>query len=403
MRKNFRSGERKKEFNHLVGKFSKGEITRRDFIKGGISLGFSLSLLTGIADLYSNEAFSQEDVPESLMNKVQEEGNKVNVFNWSFYIDPGRVEKFEKEFGVKVTYDLFESNDQMKAKIMAGGSGYDVVYPSQDTLEEMWRLGLLQPLNHQWTPNMEGLMDKFVDPPFDPGNTFSLAYQWGTTGYSHLMPKTKGDERVGSWALMFEGEKYAGKMAMLNVDTNVIGSALKYLGYSLNTGQPWEEGDEEKLMEAREVLLRQKPWLKAYIYGGPMKKSLISEEIWIGQEWSGDALFVSDENPDFEYVLPKEGDEVWVDSMAIPHDAPHPATAHLWINYMLRPKVQAAITNYVWYPSPIAKAKEYLPKEILENPAVYPPEEALAKCEFYKPYTDKAKEIREQIWEELKG
>jgi spermidine/putrescine transport system substrate-binding protein len=336
-----------------------------------------------------------EGIPPDLIEAVRAEGSVLNVYNWSFYIDEGRVEEFEELYDIDVTYDLYESNEEMKAKIQAGGSGYDVVYPTQSTLFEMVQLGLLQPLNHDWIPNMQYLLPKFVDPSYDPGNEYSVAYMWGTTGYAHNTTETEGDPRVGSWALMFEGEDYAGQMTMLDDYTIVVGAALKYLGYSLNTEDP------DELAEARDVLLSQKPWIRAYI-SGPVREQMIAGDVWIGQLWSGDVLYVNEENPDYAYVLPEEGGEVWVDSMAITADAAHPAAAHLWINYMHEPEVQAAIVDYVYYPSPNAAAQEFIAAEILENTAVYPSDEALANSEFITPYTGEALRIREQIWEELK-
>lgn len=356
-----------------------------------------LALVAGCAPkteaVVEDEEF--EGIPAGLIEKVREEGSKLNVYNWSFYIDEGRVEKFEELYGIDVTYDLYESNEEMKAKIMAGGTGYDVVYPTQSTLFEMIQLDLLQPINHDWIPNMKDLIDTFVDPNYDPGNEYSVAYMWGTTGYVYNTTKTEGDARVGSWALMFEGEEYSGYMTMLDDYTITVGAALKYLGYSINSADP------DELAEARDVLLQQKPWIRAYI-SGPVREQAIAGETWISQLWSGDSLYISDENPDYAYVLPVEGGEVWVDSMAIIKDAPHPAAAHLWINYMQEPEVQAAIVEYVYYASPSEAAKEYIPAEILENPAVYPSDEALANSEFMTPYTGEALNIREQIWEELK-
>jgi len=334
-------------------------------------------------------------LPAGLIEKVREEGSKLNVYNWSFYIDEGRVEKFEELYGIDVTYDLYESNEEMKAKIQAGGSGYDLVYPTQSTLYEMIQLDLLQPLNHDWIPNMQYLLPTFVDPSYDPGNEYSVAYMWGTTGYAYNTVRTEGDPRVGSWALMFEGEEYSGYMTMLDDYAAAINAALKYLGYS------WNSADPDELAEARDVLLRQKPWIRAYI-SGPVREQMIAGEVWIGNLWSGDSIYVSDENPDYSYCLPIEGGEVWVDSMAITKEAPHPATAHLWINYMHEAEVQAAIVEYVYYASPNKAAQEFIPAEILENPAIYPSEEAIANSEFTLPYTGEALEIRERIWEELK-
>lgn len=334
-------------------------------------------------------------LPAGLIDQVREEGSKLNVYNWSFYIDEGRVEKFEELYGIDVTYDLYESNEEMKAKILAGGSGYDVVYPTQSTLFEMVQLDLLQPLNHDWIPNMQYLLPKFVDPSYDPGNEYSVAYMWGTTGYAHNTVETDGDPRVGSWALMFEGEEYAGYITMLDDYEAVINAALKYLGYS------WNSADPDELAEAREALLQQKEYIQAYI-SGPVREQLIAGDVLIGQLWSGDVIYVSEENPDYAYVLPVEGGEVWVDSMALTKDAPHPAAAHLWINYMHEPEVQAAIVEYVYYASPNEAAQDFIPAEILENPAVYPSDEALANSEFTIPQTGEGLRLREQIWEELK-
>jgi spermidine/putrescine transport system substrate-binding protein len=403
MRRMKYSREKRRELDRLVEELARGRLSRREFLKRGAALGFSLAFLGGITSLFQARAYTLPP-PEDLLEAVRREGSRLNVYNWSDYIDEGRVEEFESLFGVKVIYDTYESNDEMKAKIQAGGSGYDVVYPTNDTLEGMIYLGLLQELNHDWIPNMVYLLPQFVNPPYDPGNKYSVAYQWGTTGYCYNSAQvSEGDPRIGSWKLLFEGAEYAGKMAMLNEVVEVVGAALKYLGYSFNTGQPWQEGDEQKLLEARDVLLRQKPWLKAYIDGGEMKKPLIAEEIWIGQEWSGDALMAWDENENLIYIIPQEGGSIWVDSMAIPKDAPHPAAAHLWINYMQEPEVQAAISNYVWYAPTNGEARQYLDERIRDHPAVFPPEGALAKCEFIKPYTGEALEIREQIWEELKA
>lgn len=336
-----------------------------------------------------------DGLPAGLMDQVRAEGSTLNVYNWSFYIDEGRVEKFEELYGIDVTYDLYESNEEMKAKIQAGGSGYDVVYPTQGTLYEMVQLGLLQPLNHDWIPNMQYLLPKFVDPSYDPGNEYSVAYMWGTTGYAYNTVKTEGDPRVGSWALMFEGEEYSGYMTMLDDYAAAINPALKYLGYS------WNSADPNELAEARDVLLKQKPWIRAYI-SGPVREQMIAGDVWIGELWSGDVIYVSEENPDYAYVLPEEGGEVWVDSLTITKDAPHPAAAHLWINYMHEPEVQAAIVEYVYYASPNQAAQGFVPTEILDNPAIYPPDEAIANSEFTLPYTGEALEIREQIWDELK-
>lgn len=398
MEKELRDVEKSTGLDRLVESLAEGRLTRRDFIKGGIALGFSLSLLSGIADQYSR-VFAQEDVPPELLEAVRKEGNKLNVYNWSFYIAEDTVPNFEKEFGIDVTYDTFEDSDEMLAKIQAGGSGYDVAVNEQGYVVIMKQLGLLQPLNHEWIPNMKNLKAKFVDPDYDPGNEYSIAWMWGSTGFGYNTKYTEDDLRLrgrGSWSMLFEGKEYAGKMTMLNDFGVVIGSALKYLGYSYNSE------DRDQLMEAKEVLIAQKPWLKAYI-SGPVRKLLIAEEVWISQLWGGDVVYVSEQNPAVQYCTPKEGMELWVDNMIIPVDAPHPATAHLWMNYILRPEVEAEIANYVHYATPNEAAMPLVSEEDKRNPAVYPPDEVVAVSEFEIPYTGEALRIREEIWEELKG
>jgi len=331
--------------------------------------------------------------PADLVEAAQAEG-RVNVYNWSFFIDDDRVETFEEKFGIDVTYDLYESNEEMKTKIMAGGSGYDVVYPSDHMVYEMRELGLLQELNHDWLPNMDDLMDMWVDPFFDPGNSYSVGYMWGTTGYAYNKEQVGDDPRLGSWALLFEGEEYAGRMTMSEDANEPVGAALHYLGYSANSEDP------DELEEAREVLLQQNPWVSAYI-SGPVREQLIAGDIWIAQFWSGDTLWASLENPDIGYVVPEEGAYIWIDSMCIPADAPNPAAAHLWINYMMEPEVQAAIVEYVMFPSAIEGAQDYLDAEYLENPAIYPDEELFDRLELGMPFVGEPRDIRESIWEEL--
>lgn len=399
MEKKLRENEKRKKLDGLTEKLSNGRLTRRDFIRGGIALGFSLSFLSGIANLYSKEAFGQEDIPSELMKKVREEGSKLNVYNWSFYIDPKGIEKFEKEFDIDVTYDLFESAEEGFAKISAGGSGYDVAYNDDSWVKMLWKRGKLLELNHEWLTNIGNLKDKFRDPAYDPNNKYSIAWQWGTTGFCHNTKYTKGDLRLrgyGSWSILFEGKEYSGKMTMMNSANKTIGSALKYLGYSYNAKE------EDKLREAEDVLLTQKPWLKAYMMG-PVRKLLIGEEVWLAQLWSGDSVFVHSKNPAVEYVLPKEGMKIWVTNMIVPKDAPHPATAHLWLNYFLRPEPIAAVSKYVKYGCPNQAAMPYMPKEDKENPAINPPKSYMDKLEFEEPYTGKALELREEIWEKLKG
>lgn len=383
----------------------KGGISRREFLKGAASLGLSLVSLASIARI-SREVFGQQDVPPDLLEAVRKEGSKLNVYNWSFYIAeeevPGleqftpTIEKFEEEFGVSVTYDLFESQEEMLAKVQAGASGYDVVVVTNYYVPNVVQLDLVQPLKKEWLPNLQNLMPRFLNPFYDPDNKYSVAYLWGTTGYGYNTKFTKEDPRTGSWGLLMEGKEYAGKITMMDSIHDVINAGLKYLGFSLNTDK------KEELLAARDILLRQKPLLRAYI-SGPVRELLIAEEVWISHLWTGDVLYVQENNPAVEYALPTEGSDIWVDNMTVLKDAPHPAAAHLWINYILRPQVMAGIATYVKYPSPNQASLDFIPEADRTNPIIYPSDEDLAKFEFFVLPTGEALRLREEIWDELKG
>jgi len=365
--------------------------SRRQFLKATAAAG----LLAAWRPPFTGRA--QSDMPADLLEAVEREDGVLNVFNWSDYIDEDTIPNFESEFGIEVVYDTYESNDEMRAKLQASPGQFDVVVPTQDNVIELRALERLQALNHDWLPNLQFLDAQFVDPSYDPGNRASAAYQWGTTGIAYNAPIVGEDPRLGSWSLVFEAEDLSGKLTMLNDPGEVIGEALKFLGFSMNSG------DEDELAAARDLLLEQKPWVRAYI-GAEVKPLLITEDIWVANLWSGDVFQVRDvENENVRYSLPREGGEIWVDSMAIPQGAPHPATAHLWINYVLRPEVSADISNYVFYATPNEAAIPMLDPELAQDPVVFPDRDVRDKLEFLQPPTGESRALRDRIWEELKA
>ena len=365
--------------------------------QGMVKLGSILLMILTLFVFTPGLFAGAKDVPEDLLKAVREEGNKLNVFNWGYYIAEDTIPNFEKEFGIKVTYDTFEAADAMLAKIQAGGSGYDVVVADNEYIQYLQRMDLALPTNHQWIPNMKNLMDKFVNPSFDPGNKFSVAYLWGSAGFVYNTKYTKDDPRLkglGSWAIIFEGKEYAGRIGMLDSWGVCIGSALLYLGYDFNTHNPKE------LMEAKDVLVRQKEWVKAY---GLMRKLLEAEEVYLATLWSGDSVAVHERVPTIHYCTPKEGMMIYVDNLAIPKDAPHPAAAHLWMNYNLRGKVAGNNANYVHFATTNKAALPFIDKKDRENAAIYPPAEVMEKCVFSDAFTGEALKLREELWEEVKA
>ena len=322
--------------------------------------------------------------------------SELHLYNWSEYIDPQILEDFEAEFGVKVIEDTFASNEELLAKLQAGATGYDVIVPSDYMVEIMIAEGLLAELDKDNIPNISNLDPIFTEPPFDPGMVYCIAYQWGTTGIGYNTEVF--EDPPDSWAYLFDPElasQYGGQFTMLNDSRESIGAALKYLGYSLNTT------DEAQLSEARELLIQQKQWV--YAYDSDQYEDLISaNETVMAHGWSGDFFTVAVEDERIWYAIPEEGGVIWVDNLCIPNSASSKYTAEVFINYLLRPEVGAAITNYTWFASPNKAAEEFIDEEILEEPAIYPPEEVLARLEWIQDVGD-ATPLYERIWTEVKA
>jgi spermidine/putrescine-binding protein len=325
----------------------------------------------------------------------QELAKELHVYNWSEYIDPEIYADFEEEFGIKVIEDTFASNEDLLAKLQAGATGYDIIVPSDYMVAIMIELDLLAELNYDNIPNFSNVDDLFKDPPYDPGNKYSVPYQWGTTGIGYNAELF--EEAPDSWAYLFDPEMaapYAGRISMLNDSREVLGAALKYLGYSVNST------NEAELEEAKQLLIQQKEWVSTYDSDG-FEDLLAAGEVDLGHGWSGDYFAAAEEAEQVWYVIPKEGGVIWTDNLAIPKTAPSQYTAEAFINYLLRPEVGARITNYTWYGSPNKASEEFIDAEILEEPAIYPPPETMEKLEFLRDVGE-ATTLYDRIWTEIK-
>lgn len=324
----------------------------------------------------------------------------LNLYNWTEYIPTGSLAeefevtdllaKFEEEHGVDVVLTEFESNEAMLAQIDAG-VGYDLVVPSDYMVAIMKGAGLLVELNKDAIPNMSNIAELFSDPPYDPGNQFSAPYQWGTTGIGYKYD-TIDDENGVSWGVIFDpemSEPNAGFISLLDDERETMGSALKYLGYSLNTTNP------DEVDEAAELIAETKERLAAFTSSGYWDL-LTAGEVNVAQGWNGDFLAAYDaastEDYDayeeFGYAIPIEGSAAWVDTMAIPSTVEHPCTAHAFINFILDAENGAELTNYNYYASPNAAAEEMIYPEILEDPSIYPPDEVMQILEFFEDLGD---------------
>ncbi|MGG3435130.1 ABC transporter substrate-binding protein [Heyndrickxia coagulans] len=302
-------------------------------------------------------------------------GNTLTIYNWGDYIDPALIKKFEKQTGIKVIYQTFDSNEAMMTKISQGGTTFDVAVPSEYMIEKMKKENMLIPLDHSKLPNLKYIDPRFMDLPFDPGNKYSVPYFWGTVGivYNSSM---LGGKKITSWDDLWDPDL---KNQILLVDgaREVMGMGLNSLHYSLN------DTNEKHLQQAKAKLDRLMPNVKA-IVGDEIKMLLANGEASLGVVWSGDAAEIMSENKKLNYVVPSEGSNLWFDNMVIPKTAKNVDGALKFINFMLDPKNAAQNAEYVGYSTPNQAALQLLPKSISGDRRFYPDAALTKKLEVYK-------------------
>lgn len=363
-----------------------GRVSRRDFVEECVRLGFSAAAAVALFQVCRGERPPRGAAADESLER------QLNVYNWSDYIADDTLPNFEREFGVRVTYDTYESNEELLAKIQAGATGYDVIVPSNYIVEILIAEGRLEPLDHARLPNLRHLDPRFRNPPYDPENRHSVAYQWGTSGIAYRDDRVR--KTADSWRILWDRD-YAAKMTMLDDMREVIGAALKILGHSLNST------DEKRLAEAKALCIEQKRLLKAYV-SAPVKPQLIAGDVWIAQLWSGDTFQAAEEEPAIRYAIPREGSVIWADSLCILRSAPHKRAAHAFLDYVLRPEVSAAISNAVGYGCPNAAALPLVDEALRADPELYPPPQILDRLEWIVDLGE-ATRLYDRIWTEIKA
>lgn len=316
--------------------------------------------------------------PAGVECEVGETDGDLLLYNWSEYMDPDLLTQFGEEFGVTVTEDTFTSNEALLAQIRAGGAGYDVIIPSDYMVEIMADEGILLPLDKDAIPNAENVAEEFTAPPYDPELTYSLPYQWGTTGIGVDLEAIGEEDPEATWGWLFDPEM-AGDLSisMLDDPRETMGAALYYLGYDPNTQ------DEAELQEAAD-LIAEADWVTTFT-SDQYPELLLSGETGVGHGFSGNFLdeFYGAEDPDrYAYLIPEEGATIWTDNMAIQAGSEHPCTAHAFINFILDAENGAQLTNWTYYASPNEAATEFIDAEVLEDPAIYPPEDVRENLHF---------------------
>lgn len=321
---------------------------------------------------------------------------QVVVYNWGEYIDPEVIDMFEEETGITVVYEEFETNESMYPKVQAGAVAYDVVCPSDYMIQRMIENDLLAEINFDNIPNLSYIGEQYMDQSksFDPENKYSVPYCWGTVGI--LYNKTLVDGPVDSWSILWD-EKYADQILMQNSVRDAFGVALKYCGYSLNSK------DLDELEEAKTLLLEQKPLVQAYVVD-QVRDKMISGEAALGVIYSGEAIYTQSENPDLEYVIPKEGSNVWIDSWVIPKNAKNKENAEIFINFLCRPDIAKLNFDYITYSTPNTGARDLIEDEAIKNSKIaFPDASELERCETYQYLGTKFDDIYNELWREIKS
>lgn len=359
-----------------------GSLSRRAFVERALAAGVALPAIASVL-----AACGRETPPAGNGTMPAELEKELAIYNWSDYIGESTIADFEREFGVRVIYDTYESNEDLIAKLQAGASGYDLVVPSNYAVRVLRELDLLAPIDRGFLTNWANLVPEFTSRSFDPANDYTVPWQWGLAG---LAVRT---DRVGplpaSWSV-FHDRRYRGKMTQLDDMRDVIGCWLKYRGHSLNSTEPAE------LAQAKTDALEAKANLKSYL-SAPVKSQLIAGDVWIAHLWNGDTSQARTAQPALEFVLPEEGSMIYLDSMAIPRTAPHRRAAHEFLNYMLRPEVAAGVSRKSGYGSPNAAALALDPT-LLRPPT---PEELL-RLEYQEDLGVATAEW-DRIWTEIKA
>lgn len=335
----------------------------------------------------------------------------VHVYNWSDYIAPEVLASFEQETGIKVVYDVFDSNELLETKLLAGGSGYDIVVPTAIFLQRQIQAGVFQPLQRQrlphWDQQWPAIMQRTAH--FDPANEHAINYMWGTTGFGYntkMLAQRLPDVAVDSWALIFTPE-YMQALAdcgvyFLDAPEEMLPAALKHLGIAPDSQDPAHLAQAEALLESV------RPYVRKF-HSSEYINALANGDICLAVGWSGDVLQARErakeagQGVDIAYAVPQEGTRMWFDMMAIPQDAPHPENAHAFIDYLLRPEVIAQISNTIYFANGNLGAQQFLSEDVISDPLIYPSEAVVSQLFTVRAYEAEAQRLVNRLWMRIKS
>ncbi|MDO4788820.1 MAG: ABC transporter substrate-binding protein [Johnsonella sp.] len=368
--------------------------------RGLMMAAFLLAGALGLSACGKKEEAKDASLTEAEAKEPGSAG-EVYVYNWGEYIDETVIEDFENETGIKVVYDLFETNEEMYPVVEAGGVVYDVVCPSDYMIKKMIDNDLLAEINLDNVSNVKNIGEKYLDfaKAYDPENKYSVPYNWGTVGILYNTSMVEGDP--DSWDVLWD-EKYKGEILMQDSVRDAFMVGQKKLGFSINTT------DKAELEKVRDLLIEQKPLVQAYVID-QVRDKMIGGEAALAVIYSGEMLYIQNEvaesGEDFElkYVIPKEGSNVWLDGWVIPKNAKNKENAEKWIDFMCRGDIAKKNFEYITYPTPNTAAFELLDKEMQENKAVFPDDEMLKNCEVFEYLGPEAEDQYNAFWKEIKS
>src|ERR687897_396556 len=345
-------------------------ISRGDFLRAmgaGAVAGSSLSVLACQPNTTAQSSGGGGGGPEK---------KALNFYNWADYVAKSTIPGFEEQTGIQVTQDYFSSNEDLLAKLQAGGTGYDVIVP----------------LDKSKIPNFKNVGENFRGLSYDPNNEYSMPYQWGTTGILYNKEKVGA---IDSWDAMWDPD-FGGKIAMLNDTRETLGAALYKLGYSVNATE------EEQLREAEAELKKQKPLLRGYFDSTQNRPSVMNGDLLLGHVFSGDAFIAVSEDDNLDYLIPEPRATRWTDNMCIPNGAQHPDNAHKFINYILDAEVGAKLSNYTYYNTPNEAALPMIDSSLRTLPGYELTDDVFDRLEVIEDTGETTREY-ERIFTEVKS
>ena len=330
----------------------------------------------------------------------------VNIFNWSDYIDPAILEAFTAETGIRVVYDVYDSNEVLETRLLAGGSGYDIVVPTGTFMQRQIGAGVYQPLQKDRLDNLGNLWPEIMQriERYDPGNAHAINYMWGTTGIGYNVDAVRarlGTDTIDSWAVIFDPEIIAQfadcGIHVLDTPEEMFPAALNWLG------RDPDSKDVADFEAAAELLLEIRPHVERF-HSSEYINALANGDICLAVGWSGDVLQARDRAAEagagvtVDYAIPQEGAMMWFDNMGIPADAPNPENAHLFLDFIMRPEMIAKASNYVFYANGNLASKPYLDPEVADDPAIYPPDPVIEKLFVVTPHDPRLQRQVTALW-----